>query len=248
MSALVQMSRGSYGRMQIKEGDTLIYSARTIPGNEGAIWRTINRLFKQGCEVIYDAPTPVHVSGHGYQQELMMMVNLVKPHFIAPVHGEPRHQHLYSKLVRRMGYQDNRIFTMEDGRPLVFDGKKAYLDEPVPHGRVLIDNSGLPGVTDEVLRDRYNAANEGMVIVTVVIDVDEGEVIGDPVVQGKGLHANSSLLDTVQSMVTDGLYSLSKEELCDLNRVQLEVVDIAKRTLQKRGQIRPLVIPSIVSV
>lgn len=248
MSALVQMSKGSYGRLQIKEGDTLIYSARTIPGNEGAVWRTINRLYRQGCNVIYDSPTPVHVSGHGYQQELMMMVNLVKPHYIAPVHGEPRHQHLYTRLVKDMGYPDSRVFMMESGCPLVFHGKKAYIDEAVPHGRVLIDNSGLPGVTDEILRDRYNAANEGMVIITVAIDMDDGDVIGEPIVQSKGLHAHDNVLDTVQSIVVDALYRLSKEERMDSNRVQIEIVEVAKRALHKRAQIRPLVIPTIVSV
>ena len=89
MSALVQMSKGEYGRLQVKPGDTLIYSARPIPGNEGAIWRTINRLFNQGCNVVYESPTPIHVSGHAYQEELKMMINLTRPYYIAPVHGEP---------------------------------------------------------------------------------------------------------------------------------------------------------------
>ncbi|MCE2766897.1 MAG: ribonuclease J [Fimbriimonadaceae bacterium] len=165
LSALVQMSKGEYGRMQIREGDTLIYSARPIPGNEGAIWRTINRLFQQGCKVVYDSATPIHVSGHAYQEELKMMINLTKPFYIAPVHGEPRHQFLYNQIAAGMGYPDHRRFTLEAGIPLVMDEKKAYLGEAVATGRVLVDNSGTPGVTDEVLRDRYNVANDGLIII-----------------------------------------------------------------------------------
>jgi ribonuclease J len=112
MSALVKMSKAEYGRMQVKEGDTLIYSARPIPGNEGAIWRTINRLFLQGCQVVYEAARPIHVSGHAYQEELKMMINLTQPFYVAPVHGEPRHQFVYNKIAEDMGYPEHRRFTL----------------------------------------------------------------------------------------------------------------------------------------
>lgn len=248
LSALVQMSKGSYGRLQIKSGDTLIYSARPIPGNEGAIWRTINRLFRQGCNVIYDSPTPIHVSGHAYQEELKMMINLTRPFYIAPVHGEPRHQHLYGNIALGMGYPDHRIFTMEDGKPLEFEETTAGFGETVPSGRVLIDNSGTPGVTDEVLRDRYNIANDGIVIITVVLDAELGELVGDPVLQSKGLHGPDGLLDQAFDHLIDALGALSKEELRDVNRVMHDSADVVRRLIHKRCQLRPLVLPTIVEV
>src|SRR3954470_16781868 len=205
MSALVQMSKGTYGRLQIKSGDTLIYSARPIPGNEGAIWRTINRLFRQGCNVIYQAADPIHVSGHAYQEELKMMVNLTRPYYIAPVHGEPRHQHMYNDIARGMGYPDHRIFTMEAGVPLVFTETDAQLGAPVPCGRVLVDGSGTPGVTDEILRDRYNVANDGLVVITIAVDPEHGELVGDPIMQARGFHGPEGLLDQAFSALEDAL-------------------------------------------
>ena len=248
MSALVQMSKGSYGRLQIRSGDTLIYSARPIPGNEGAIWRTINRLFNQGCRVIYDAPTPIHVSGHAYQEELKMMINLTRPYYIAPVHGEPRHQFTYGKIAVGMGYPQTRIFTLTGGVPLVIDEKSARFGEEVPAGRVLVDNSGVPGVTDEVLRDRYNVANDGLLVITVAIDTTHGEIVGDPILTSKGYHGPEGFLDTIHSHVVDFLASMKASDLKDITKVRHEVGDLVKRLIQKKGQNRPLILPTIIEV
>lgn len=248
MSALVQMSKGTYGRLQVRKGDTLIYSARPIPGNEGAIWRTINRLFRQGCNVVYQSADHIHVSGHAYQEELKMMVNLTRPYYIAPVHGEPRHQHLYNQIAKGMGYPDHRIFTMEAGIPLVFTETEAHIGEPVPCGRVLVDNSGTPGVPDEVLRDRYNVANDGLIVITIAIDPEHGELVGDPILQAKGFHGPEGLVDQAFNVLTDTLGRLSTDELRDTSRVRHEAQDSVRRFIHKRCQLRPLVLPCIVEV
>ena len=248
MSALVQMSKGTYGRMQIKDGDTLIYSARPIPGNEGAIWRTVNRLFEQGCTVVYESPTPIHVSGHAYQEELKMMVNLTKPFYVAPVHGEPRHQFIYSNMARDMGYPDHRIFTLKSGVPLVIDETQAHFGEPVPVGQVLVDGSGREGVTDDVLRDRFTVAKEGLVSVTVVVDKERGLVVGDPIVQARGFHGPDDMEAQAASWIEDALRQLSPAELRDSVRVRHTVADSVRRTFQKRAQSRPLVVPTVVEV
>lgn len=248
MSALVQMSKGEYGRLQIKPGDTLIYSARPIPGNEAAIWRTINRLFDQGCRVVYESATPIHVSGHAYQEELKMMINLTRPYYLAPVHGEARHQHLYQNIARDMGYPDHRIFTMKDGIPLVMDETSAHQGEAVPAGRVLVDNSGTPGVSDDVLKDRYNIANDGIVVITIAIDVTKGELAGDPIIQARGFSGPGGILDAVYDMVLDNLNALSRDEIRDTNRVKQEVADTARRLVQKRTSLRPLVLPVVIEV
>ena len=248
MSALVQMSKGEYGRLQIKPGDTVIYSARPIPGNEGAIWRTINRLFRQGANVVYDSPVPIHVSGHAYQEELKMMVSLTKPFYIAPVHGEPRHQHIYNEMVRAMGYPDSRIFTLVDGIPLNVEETSASFGDPVPFGRVLVDTGGTPGVTDDVLRDRFNIARDGIIVISLVVDIDKGEVAGDPVLQARGFHAPEGTLDHAYDVLWDALRNLTREELKDVGRLRHEVADVVKKMIHKRTSLRPLVLPTIVEV
>lgn len=248
LSALVQMSKGEYGRMQIREGDTLIYSARPIPGNEGAIWRTINRLFQQGCKVVYDSATPIHVSGHAYQEELKMMINLTKPFYIAPVHGEPRHQFLYNQIAAGMGYPDHRRFTLEAGIPLVMDEKKAYLGEAVATGRVLVDNSGTPGVTDEVLRDRYNVANDGLIMISIAVDTTHGEIVGDLNLMAKGFHGPAGILDQAKDVLIDLLSSMNPSDIKDLNKVKTESADLVRKFLGKRIKLRPLIVPSVIEV
>jgi ribonuclease J len=248
MSALVQMSKGQYGRMQVKEGDTLIYSARPIPGNEGAIWRTINRLFDQGCTVVYDSRTPIHVSGHAYQEELKMMISLTRPFYVAPVHGEPRHQFLYNQIAAEMGYPEHRRFTLKAGVPMVITETSAEYGEEVPCGRVLVDNGGGPGVSDEVLRDRSNLAQGGLVVVTVAVDEEHGEIVGDPVVQSKGLHGPDGVLDYVVDILQDALNAMTKEEIRDLSRLRHQISDVARRAILRKAGLRPLLLPIVVEV
>lgn len=248
MSALVQMSKGEYGRLQVKEGDTLIYSARPIPGNEAAIWRTVNRLFNQGCRVIYESTTPIHVSGHAYQEELKMMINLTKPYYVAPVHGEPRHQHLYQEMAKDMGYPEHRMYTMKQGVSLDIQETSAALGETVPFGRVLVDKSGTPGVTDEVLRDRFTVARDGMILVVVPINSKAGLLVGSPIVESRGFHAPEGALKYAQDVLEDALRQHSKEQLKDLGFVKRDSADVVRRAVQKRSNVRPLVLPLIVEV
>lgn len=248
MSALVQMSKGEYGRMQLRQGDTLIYSARPIPGNEGAIWKTINRLFEQGVRVVYESADPIHVSGHAYQEELKMMVNLTRPYYLAPVHGEPRHLYAYLEMARDMGYPEHRLFTMGDGIPLCMDSTTAWLADAVACGQVLVDSSGTPGVTDEVLRDRHNVANQGFVVVAIPIDTTKGEVVSDPIIQARGFHGPDGLLDQAMEVLIDALKNLSPQELKDTSRVRHVVADVLRKLFQRRASARPLILPTIVEV
>jgi len=248
MSALVQMSHDEYRRLAIREGDTVIYSARPIPGNEAAIWRTINRLFRQGANVIYESELPIHVSGHAYQEELKMMINLTKPYYLAPVHGEPRHQHCYLEIARNMGFPEHRIFMMEDGVPLDISADSASMGEQVPCGRVLVDSAGTPGVSDDVLRDRFTVARDGLIVVTVAIDPERGEVVGDPVLQARGFHAADGVLDLTYDVLWDALKQFGKEDLRDVDKVRHEVADVVKKHIQKKTQLRPVILPTILEV
>lgn len=248
MSALVQMSKETYGRMQLVEGDTLIYSARPIPGNEAGIWRTVNRLFRMGVNVVYESATPVHVSGHAYQEELKMMINLTRPFYVAPVHGEPRHQHIYCKMAEGMGYPEHRIFTLTDGVSLCFDEKEAYFGEHFPCGRKLVDYGGNVGVADEVLRDRTSMAKDGVITIAVAIDPEQGEMVGDAIVAAKGFNATDTLLAQLAEVVTDHVANLREPELRDVDRVRRDVGDVARRFIAKRLNLRPIVLPNVIEV
>ncbi len=248
MSALVQMSKAEYGRLQIRRGDTVIYSARPIPGNEGAIWRTVNRLFDLGANVIYESKTPIHVSGHAYQEELKAMINLTKPFYLAPVHGEPRHQHLYMSIGREMGHPAHRMFTMKEGLPLCFDDTSAYFGEAVPHGAIYIDNGGNSQVSTDVLKDRMTIANEGLIVVTVAIDKTKGKLVGDPKLEARAYSGSDKSLDTAFEHVWDHLNALTPTEVKDTTRVKHDIADVVKRLIQKRAGLRPMIVPVIIEV
>lgn len=248
LSALVQMSKGEYGRFQIQRGDTLIYSARPIPGNEAAIWRTINRLFRMGATVIYDGPIPVHVSGHAYQEELKMMINLVKPFYVAPVHGEPRHQHKYLEMAAVMGYPEHRMFTMESGIPLEITETNAEMGDRVPCGRVLVDKAGNQGVSDDLLRDRNNLSRDGLVMITIAISPEREELVEDPVIQTRGFNGSEAFIERLKQIIIDALLHDSSHDYHDVDRLRHQITDLARRYIAKSLQLRPVVIPTIIEV
>lgn len=248
MSALVQMSKGEYGRLQIKRGDTLMYSARPIPGNEAAIWRTVNRLFDLGCRVVYESSSPIHVSGHAYQEELKMMINLTRPFYVAPVHGEARHQYLYNQFARQMGYPEHRIFTLRAGVPLVFDETSAFYGEPVDSGVVLVDRSGRQGIARSVMEDRIGISREGVVMVTIPFSKSKRSVTIPPTVSARAFNGEPYLLKLAADMVFDALAALTPDEFRERSLVEQEAVEVARRTILKKAGLRPVIVPILVEL
>lgn len=247
MSALVQMSKQEYGRLQLQKGDTLIYSARPIPGNESGIWRTINRLFRMGVDVVYSSniSVPIHVSGHAYQEELKMMINLTKPYYVAPVHGEPRHQHQYLQIAGEMGYPEHRMFTFENGTPLCLDEKQAWMGQAVQAGAILVDGSGNPGVGPEVLRERLNLARSGVVCVSVSVTA-RTTLAGPPVISARGFLGDEVDLEEILDVVSD---YMGKGDLRGVDsdlHLRNEIEGLVRRFIQKRLQIKPVVIANVV--
>jgi ribonuclease J len=137
---------------------------------------------------------------------------------------------------------------MQDGVPLCLDATTASLGERVPCGRVLVDNSGIPGISDEILRDRNNLAKDGVVSVAVVIDPERGEVVGEPILQSKGFHGPDGVLDAAGETLLDALMGLGKEQVCDVDNLRHNVSDLVRRFIQKKTSLRPLVLPTIVEV
>ena len=248
MAALSQMSRSEYSRARVVEGDTIVYSARPIPGNEGAIWRTVNRLFRMGANVITDSDSPIHVSGHAYQEEIKMMVNLVRPFYIAPVHGEPRHQHIFKNMAEAMGWPEHRIFELSNGDVLCVDDDKAFRDGSVAHGEVLIDQHGNVPVTDEVLGQRASLGHDGVVVISVGLDTDAGELVGRPEAQIRGFSGPGDVVEDALDDVCAAMAKLQPEDVRDLERVRAAIVDTARRTINRRCQQRPVIVAAVVEV
>jgi ribonuclease J len=248
LAALSRMANEEYPKMAIKPGDTVIYSARPIPGNEAAIYQTINRIFRQGARVLYGPEANLHVSGHAYREEMKMMVNLTRPHYVAPVHGEPRHQYHMGKLAVEMSYSQDNIIMMENGSQLVLEKDGAYFGENVVCGRVLVDGSGQAGVPNEVLRDRRNLANDGVVFVNVAIDSDAGKVVGVPEIVGKGVVALEDEVEELKAVLVDLLNSYSHAELHDTAGVHQEISEVTRKFLRRAIDRRPLVVATVVDV
>lgn len=246
MAALSQMSRGEYSRLKVDKGDTILYSARPIPGNEGTIWRTVNRLIKMGANVVTDSASPIHVSGHAYQEELKMMIQLTKPFYIAPVHGEPRHQKMYLDVARAMGHKEHRMFTLSNGSVLQIDENKAMVSESVPVGEVLIDQHGNVPVYDDVLAERAALARDGVVVVSISADIRAGVLLSRPQAQIKGFSGPDEAVEDALDQLVYALGKLSPEELKSRAAIEAVMFDKVKHVIYKACQQRPVVLPVIV--
>ncbi len=246
-AALSQMSRGEYSRMQVFKGDTIIYSARPIPGNEGPIWRTINRLVELGAEVIHDYRLPVHSSGHAYQEEIKLMLRLTRPFYVAPVHGEPRHQKIFREMLAELGHSLHRVFTLSNGDELTIDDRQAWITGRVAWGERLIDQKANQVVNDTVLRQRSQLATDGVVVVSVVLNPRLGTFESKPEARVQGLVAEAEQIEDVLDDVVRSLGRMKPHEMKSANYVEGAIFEIVKHATWKHCRQRPVIVP-VVSV
>jgi ribonuclease J len=252
LAGLTRMSRDESAKIQIEPSDTVILSSTPIPGNEDMVWRVVNRIFRLGANVIYDLIQNVHVSGHAYQEELKMMINLTRPDYVAPYHGEPRHYNAYRNMAIEMGYPRERVLTFEIGQMIEIDddGVRSVQD-PIPHGSVFVDGVSIGGVSDVVLRDRRHLAQDGTVIVTVTMDRSTGEVLAGPDLLSRGFlrpEESEELFETARELVIKGLDELNYSDGSDWDTVRVAVHDTVARFLRKQTNRRPVVVPVIMEV
>lgn len=244
-AALSQMSRGEYRRLKVHEGDTIVFSTRPIPGNEGEINRVINNLVRRGANVITDAPTPIHASGHGYQDELKTMITLTKPFYLAPVHGEPLHQKAYKEMALAMGHAPHRIFVLDNGDPLELDEQKAWLGKPVTTGEVMIDqNEGRPIEMDE-LRARQQMAHDGIVMVTLCVDRD-GTMVAHPHVEAHGVCGGDDVVPEIQDMLRGAIGRLTEFEMQETDYFRATIEQQVRKVLQAKTRQRPKVLTTVL--
>ncbi len=181
-----RLARGRHRRLRIKKGDTVVFSAHAIPGNEEVVYRTINRLFQRGAHVLYEKIANVHVSGHASQEEMKLMINLVRPKYLIPVHGELRHLKQHAELAKELGYSPNRIAVIENGTPVEFEGDKLIIHERMPGGYVFVDGAGVGDIGWSVVRERDQLAQNGF-FMAVVTTNGRGDVIGQPDIISRGI-------------------------------------------------------------
>jgi ribonuclease J len=199
------LATGQHHQLAIQDGDTVIISAHPIPGNEEGVHRTINRLFQRGAQVIYDPIEQVHVSGHASQEEQKLLINLVRPKYFIPIHGELRHLKQHARLAEQVGIPRQNIAVVENGTILTFDENSAMtIGERVPGGYVFVDGAGVGDVGPAVIRDRETLARDGVVIVNVKVSQATHECIGEPEIVSRGfvfLREAESLMENARQTV-----------------------------------------------
>lgn len=249
LSALSRIAADEYPRLKIREGDTVILSATPIPGNESMVWRTVNRLIRLGAKVYHEGLAPVHVSGHACQEELKLMISLIKPRYLAPVHGEARHQSAYMELARQMGYRQDQLFLLENGSVLRIENGTPCLTDPVQAGRLLIEEGMHAGVPESIVRDRRVLAREGILIAIVTVRAQTGELTDAPQFIPKGFDwQNDAQPELARQTVQEVVEKMLPAEISDWDNLREELVMALRRFCRKHISKHPLVIPIVMEV
>lgn len=251
MSGLARMSVRDHKRFRIVPGDTIVVSATPIPGNEKSVYKTINNLYKLGATVIHGTDGRSHVSGHASQEELLLMLNLVRPEFFVPVHGEYRMLVQHGRLAVQTGVEAENVFVSENGDVLEFTREYGDKIGKTYGGNVLVDGSGIGDVGEAVLRDRKALSNDGIVVVVVAIDAEEARVIGEPDLISKGvfyLPESDGLLEELRLQLRNAIAEVSVEGIRDVNTVKEHIRGTLSRAINARTKRRPVIIPIIMEV
>jgi ribonuclease J len=251
MSGLSRMSVRDHPKFSIVAGDTVVISATPIPGNEQGVYRTINNLTKLGAIVIHGTDGRSHVSGHGSQEELLLMLNLVRPEFFVPVHGEYRMLVAHGRLASETGVDPHNVFVSENGDVIEFTGEYADKIGKTYGGNVLVDGSGVGDIGQAVLRDRKALSNDGIMVVVLAIDSEEARVSAGPDIISKGvfyLPEADGVLEELRGELTAALAEISVQGMRDTNTVREHVRASLAKAVYQRTKRRPVVIPVVMEV
>lgn len=251
LSALTRMATADHRWVGIKPGDTVIISATPIPGNEKLVNRTIDLLFRQGAEVIYQKDMSVHVSGHASQEELKLILNLIKPRYFVPVHGEYRHLMKHAQIAESLGIPRSRIFVSENGQIIEINKKKAMVAGKVTAGKVLVDGLGVGDVGNIVLRDRRQLSQDGIMIVVVSINKETGEVVSGPDIVTRGfvyVRESEQLIENAKAKVKEAMEQCQRKNLTEWAVIKSQIRDkLGKHLYEKTGR-RPMIMPIIMEI
>jgi ribonuclease J len=252
MSGLTRMSNRDHRNINIEPGDTVIVSASPIPGNEEAVAKTIDNLFKEGAMVHYEPLVHCHVSGHASREELKLMLGLVKPKHFIPIHGEYRMLVQHALLAEGAGVDVDKIFVLENGQVVEYDGDRARMSGTVPAGAVLVDGiAAIDGIDGVVLRDRRMLASDGVVMVALTVDVKTGQLIGQPDLVSRGFLSDPE--DPIMGRARDHLVQALQQSREDQHTaepgfVKTKTRDTLSRFFHQQTKRRPMILPIVMEV
>ena len=249
LSVLHRVALDDHKSIKIDPGDTVILSSKFIPGNEKTISNFINHLYRRGAEVHYEKVSEIHVSGHASQEELKTMLQLTRPRYFVPIHGEYRHLVRHRKLAQDVGVPEDHCFILEDGDVLEMTATSAKKVQPIQVGRVFVDGKGVGDVGDVVIRDRRHLSEDGMVLVVMAIHQQSGEIVAGPDLISRGFmrdEEGEEVLGQARKVVLDVLTSLNRETRTDPAELQEEVRKALRRYFRKRFERHPVVLPYII--
>jgi ribonuclease J len=245
-SALVRMALGEHRQVNIRPGDSVIVSATPIPGNEELVNRTINNLFRAGADVYHHERMQVHVSGHGSREEHKLMLNLVRPQFFVPIHGEYRHLVHHAMMAEQVGVPRENIFTVESGHVLEFGPDWGQINGQVTEGHVMVDGLGVGDVGNIVLRDRRLLSRDGFVVVVVAVDAETGEVVEGPDIITRGfvyIRESEDLIEDAAQCVLEAVGQDGSEASLN-NKIKGHLAEF----LYEQTKRRPMILPVVMEV
>lgn len=251
MSVLSRIATDEHKHIVAKEGDTVILSAKMIPGNERSIGKIINHLFRRGANVIYEKVSEVHVSGHASKEELKLMLNLVKPKYFMPIHGEYRHLVYHSMLARKLDIPKENIFILRNGDVVEISDNEARKNGNVNSGRIFIDGKGMGGVEEMVLRDRLRLAHDGIVLILLAVDNLTGNIISGPDIISRGFvfeDASQEIINNVKELLANTIKGLGAEYISDSSLLKAKLRSTLKKYLRDTMERRPMIMPIIIEV
>ncbi len=251
MSALTRLSVRDHKKLRIVPGDTVVISATPIPGNEKSVSKTINNLYRLGATVIHGSTGMAHVSGHASQEELLLMLNLVRPDYFIPVHGEYRMLFTHGNLARQTGVPGDNVFVIENGDVIQFTGETVDKIGRTYGGNVMVDGSGVGDVGDAILRDRKHLAGDGIMMVVVTVDAEEARVVAGPDLVSRGvfyLPESGGVMDELKAKLTQILDDCSVEGIRDVGTVKEHIRNGLSKAIFERSRRKPIVIPVVMEV
>lgn len=251
MSALSRMALSDHRQVAIKPGDKVVISASSIPGNERAISRVVDELFKKGAEVIYEDLMHVHVSGHAKREELKIMHALVQPKYLIPIHGEYRHLKMHKELAVQMGMKKENVFVMNIGEVLEVSSTSAKLNGTVPSGQVFVDGLGVGDVGSVVLRDRRHLSQDGLIVVVVTYEAATGELLSGPDIISRGfvyVRESEDLIEEARTIVKKTFYRREEENNYDWMHIKNTIKTELRDYMWHKTKRSPMILPVIVEI
>jgi ribonuclease J len=251
LSALRRMANNDHRDVQLHAGDTVIFSATPVPGNERAVNETIDRIYEIGAKVITAKDAPIHASGHGSREELKLMLNLTKPRYVMPVHGDFQRIRLHAELAEMVGIDAGNIFKGRNGLPLEIDGSGARFGEDLHVGTMYVDGVNIGDPEDAALRDRREISADGIFIVVVTVSGDDGSIVADPEVILRGvafLDDADGILEDLKDLVEDSLEDAADNGTREPDLIQEDLHDAIGKFVWQRLRRRPMILPVVIQV